>query len=393
MNRFLQPFLTFVFLCMALSLPMNADEKAEPKFKVLPSGRVLIDGAVYSSSQKDLFKNGMAIPEARLGAKLWYGNWSSWIDVGIAYGKIGLRNMWIQYDFNPHHSVRVGNFLQPFGYQGPTTANNKPTFEQPLASALFTPGLQLGVMYAFQNPSFYSGTSFHVESSALTNVMNYPTFNQQGYSLITRFVWRNKKAGIDGNPIFNVGVSFDFSSPDRHLIDDEDVHTGFTNIGNFPTKVTPREAVGVIVGDAKNRFKFSPELVVAYKRLALESQYFYQSIDRKNHLPSYTAQGAYVNLRGMILGGNYGYDATIAHLTHPKKHALECVLDYNYATLSDSHSGIYGGRANSFNATLNYYFNAYITARLNYSYTHVWDRAGYVPETLNAVQLRLMVLF
>ncbi|MCH5224487.1 MAG: ATPase [Muribaculaceae bacterium] len=381
-----------LIFCSLLLLPaLRAQEEA--KFRIVPCGRVLIDGALYASPQKYLFKDGLAIPEARVGAKMWYGKWSSWIDVGFAYGKIGLRNMWIQYDFNSSNSLRVGNFLQPFGLQSPVTANNKPTFEQPLASALFTPGLQLGVMYTFQNPSIYSATSFHTESSALTNVMNYPLFNQQGYTLLTRFAWRHKNNGNPGSLILQGGISLGFSSPDRNLVDNEDIHDGFTNSANFPTKVTTLTAVSAVVSNARNRFKLSPELLLAYRRLALESQYFFQSISRKSGFHNYGAQGAYVTLRGMILGGDYSYDKGIAVLANPKKNALELVADYNYAKLSDSKAGIFGGRANSCSLTLNYYFNPYVTARLNYSYTHVWDREGYAPESMNAFQLRLMVIF
>lgn len=386
MRKVIVFFLTFLPFFLAKG-------EEDTKFRVVPSGRVLIDGALYASPQKYMFKDGMAIPEARLGAKFFYGKWSSWIDVGFAYGKIGLRNMWIQYDFNDKNSLRVGNFLQPFGYQSPTTTNNKPTFEQPLASALFTPGLQLGVMYTFNNPSFYSASAFHVESSALTNVMNYPLFNQQGYTLLTRFVWRNKKASIDGTPILQAGLSLGFSSPDRHLIDDEDIHSGFTYSALFPTKVSSETAVSAVVGQARNKFKLTPELLLSYKRIALESQYFFQTISRKNNLTNVSAQSIYVNLRGIIFGGNYSYDSNSAILSNPKKNTLECVLDYNYANLSDKKSGIKGGRANGFNATLNYYFNPYITARLNYAFTHVWDREDYGSMTQNAFQLRLMVLF
>ena len=383
-------FLVCLFSCICFSF-IKADD--DTKFKISPSGRVLIDGAVFASHQKHDFRDGMAIPEARLGAKMSYGKWSSWIDVGFAYGKIGLRNMWIQYDFNHKNSIRVGNFLQPFGYQSPVTANNKPTFEQPLASALFTPGLQLGLMYTFHNPMFYSATSFHVESSALTNTMNYPLFNQQGYSLLTRFVVRNKDAGEINTPIFHGGLSLGFSSPDRHLIDDQDIHSGFTNSANFPTKVSNVTAISAVVGDARNRFKLTPELLLSYKRLALESQYFFQTISRKHNLNSFNSQGAYVTLRGILIGGDYGYDSAIGQLTHPKKHSLEAVANYNYASLSDSNAGIFGGRANSFSFTLNYYFNAYITARLNYTFTHTWDRMDVPSITQNAFQLRMMVLF
>ena len=383
----------FLFFCLLLISFLAIKAEEEAKFKVVPSGRVLIDGALYASPEKYMFKDGMAIPEARLGAKMSYGKWSSWIDVGFAYGKIGLRNMWIQYDFNSHNSVRVGNFLNPFGLQSVSTANFKATYEQPLASALFTPGLQLGVMYTFNNKSFYSSSSFHVESSALTNVMNYPLFNQQGYSVLTRFVWRQKNWDTEGKPIIQGGISLGFSTPERRLVNDEDIHDGFTNSANFPTKVSTVTALSATVANAKNRFKLTPELLLCYRKIALESQYFFQTIARRNNLKTYNAQGAYVTLRGILCGGDYRYDPVGAQLVNPKKNALELVADYNYASLSDPKAEIYGGRANSFNLTLNYYFNAYITARLNYSYTHVWERTGEIPVTQNVFQLRLMVLF
>ena len=368
---------------------IKADEE-EPKFKVSPSGRVLIDGALYASPEKYLFKDGMAIPEARLGAKMSYGKWSSWIDVGFAYGKIGLRNMWIQYDFNQHHSLRAGNYLQPFGLQSISSANVKATFEMPLAASLFNSGLQLGVMYTFKNKSLYSATSFHVESSALTNVMNYPAFNQQGYTLLTRFVWRKANDDSASKPLFQAGLSLGFSSPERTLINEEDKHDGFTISANFPTRVSTQSAIGVTITDAINRFKLSPELIFAYKRFGLESQYFFQTIAMKNHQESYQASGFYVTLRGLLMGKEYKYDSVYAQLANPSKKSLEFVADYNYAKVGHKIN------ANSLTMTLNYYFNQYITARLNYTFTKVIDK-NWIPDQLvinqNAFQLRLMVLF
>ncbi|MCH5224260.1 MAG: hypothetical protein J1E82_09485 [Muribaculaceae bacterium] len=371
-----------------------SQESEEPKLNLAPMGRVLIDGATYFSPEKELFKDGLAISEARIGAKFEYGKWSSWIDVGFAYGKIGLRNMWIQYDFDSKSSLRIGNSLQPFGLQSVTTASLKTTFEAPLASALFTPTLRLGVMYTYKNPSIYSSTSFNVEPSSLTNVMNYPDFNKQGCTLLSRFAWRKKDSGKDGKSIVQAGISLGVSTPERKLDQDGyDIHDAFVTSTTYPTKVTTLTALSSTVGDARSLVKFTPELLLSKGKVALEAQYFFQCINRKNSLPNYISQSGYLTLRGMILGGDYTYDMAGAQLVYPKKNALECVVDYNYATLSDKKAGIFGGRANSFNVTLNYYFNKYITARLNYSYTHVWDRIDIGRVTQNVVQARIMVLF
>lgn len=388
-----------LFLLLAIILfpsILSAEEERpsdKPSFQVSPSGRVLIDGALYASPEKEMFKDGMAIPEARLGVKMKYDKWSSWIDVGFAYGKIGLRNMWIQYDFNQSNSVRFGNFIQPFGLQSTTSLSLKSTFEQPMASAPFTPGIQLGAMYAHVAPAFLSLSSFHVESSALIDIMNYPMFNQQGYSILTRFVGRTPNSGKDGKPILQAGISGGFSTPQRLIEEDTDVHNGFMLSSNFPTKVTTMEAVGTTVDKSKNSFKLTPELLLGYQRVAIESQYFFQQINRRDNLKSYKAQGAYVTLRGMITGGQYTYDNSLGQIDYPKKNALEGVLNYSWTGLSDLNAGIMGGNANCLSATLNYYFNPYITARLNYFYAHTWNRSDQPKYTLNGFQLRLMVLF
>ena len=384
--------ITGVLLGTSFSLGAQETEEA-PKFHVVPSGRVLIDGALYASPQKELFKDGMAIPEARLGVKMSYGKWLSWIDFGFAYGKVGLRNMWIEYAFNKKNSIRIGNFIQPFGLQSTTTLSLKSTFEAPLASMPFTPGIQLGAMYTHNAPMFLSLSSFHVESSALTNIMNYPLFSQQGYTILSRFVMRNPDAGKPGRPILQAGISGGFSTPQRRLEGDADIHDGFSFTANYPTKVTTLEAVGATVSNSMNSFKFTPELLLAYKNFALESQYFFQQVNRRQNLHRFIGQGAYVTLRTMITGGNYGYNFDTGDVIYPKKNALEFAADYNYITLSDSYAGIYGGRANSFNFTLNYYFNPYITARLNYTFTHAWGSELRSETTLNGFQARIMVLF
>lgn len=374
-------------LCAASLLPLSADENH--KFKVSPTGRILVDGALYASPDKESFPDGMAIPEVRIGGKFFYDDWSAMIDASYAYNKVGLRNAWIEYAFNPGNSLRVGNFIHQYGLQS-NSSSLKCTMEQPIASALFTPGLQLGAMFVHHQPSFYAAASFHVESTALKEVMNTPYFNQQGYGLLTRLVWRKN---FDDDKTFHVGISGGFATPQRTLDGLEDVHDGFSTTANFPTKVVQDLAVGASVGDARNLFKFTPELLFAAGRVAFEGQYFFQQINRKEGFSAYKAQSGYATLRGQIIGKGYSYSSSTAMLANPAPKTLECVLNYNYSTLSDLKANIFGGRANSMGVTLNYYFNPYITARLNYTFTHVWDHRNFDTTTLNVFQARLMLLF
>ncbi|MDE5887572.1 MAG: ATPase [Muribaculaceae bacterium] len=367
----------------------GASAQETHKFKVSPTGRILVDGALFASPEKESFPDGMAIPEVRIGGKLTYDSWSAMMDVSYAYNKVGMRNAWIQYDFNPGNSIRVGNFIHQYGLQS-NSSSQKCTMEQPIASALFTPGLQLGLMYVHYQPSFYAAASFHVEATAIKEIVNAPLFNQQGYGLLTRLAWRKNPRR---DMVVHAGISGGFATPQRRLEDGEDVHDGFLMSAIFPTKVVQRQAVGTTVTHSRNLFKFTPELLLSYGRMAFEGQYFFQQINRRDNLNAFISQSGYATLRGQIIGKGYTYSTSTAMLAIPAPKTLECVLNYNYSTLSDPNAGIFGGRANSMSVTLNYYFNPYITARLNYSYTHAWDHISSSPATLNAFQARLMVLF
>lgn len=390
MSSLIYSSMTGRLLTMILMLPLAFQSAAqEPELKLTPSGRILIDGALYASPHKKDFPDGMAIPEVRLGAKARYGKWNAAIDVSYAYSKIGLRNMWIEYGFDPGNSIRIGNFIHQFGLQS-TSSSMKCTMEQPVASALFTPGLQLGAMYVHHDKTLYAAASAHVESSALKEVMNAPLFNRQGYALLTRIVVRPHT----GSDLFwHIGISGGFASPQRNVKDNIDEHDAFTNSANFPTKVVQRKAVGVTVDKARNLFKFTPEVVFSYGRAAFEGQYFFQQINRKDRLRAFRAQSGYATVRGMLIGKGYGYSSSTAQIATPAPGSLECVLNYNYADLSDRRTGISGGRCNTLSATLNYYINPYITARLNYFHSHTWDSDTSAPMTLNGFQARLMLLF
>ncbi|MDE7109782.1 MAG: ATPase [Muribaculaceae bacterium] len=379
-----------LYMAVAAALIISSVYAQEKhNFKVTPTGRILVDGALYATPQKESFPDGMSIPEVRLGGKLSYDNWSAMIDASYAYNKIGLRNAWIEYSFSPGNSLRVGNFIHQYGLQS-NSSSQKCTMEQPVASALFTPGLQLGAMFVHYSRAWYVAGSFHVESNALKEMMNAPLFNQQGYGILTRLAWRKSPSP---DKVLHLGISGGFATPQRRLENGEDVHDGFVTSANFPTKVVQKQAVGATVTDARNLFKFTPELLLASGRLAFEAQYFFQQINRRDNPDPYISQSGYATLRGQVIGKGYSYSSSTAMLANPAPKTLECVLNYNYSTLSDAGAAIFGGRANSMGVTFNYYFNPYITARLNYNYTHTWDRTGENPASLNTFQARLMVLF
>ena len=379
-----------VLLMGATQATFAQEDNSEPKFTIKPAGRILMDGALYASPDKNLFKDGVAIPDARLGASMQYGKWKAKIDVGFAYNKVGLKDLFIEYDFNPANLIRVGSFTHQYGLQSSTSSSMKPTMAEPVANAVFNDARQIGVMYERSDDKYLGTISAHVEPSATTVILTPTQYTQEGYGFRTRQVWRPfHKDGLN----FQVGVSGAFGTPQRTGDDDEN-HNTFQFKSNYPTSVSQVTAIDANVDHAMNLWKFTPELLISYKRLALESQYYFQQVNRRDNLHHWNGQGAYVTLRGLIFGDKqYGYSMLDGGLATPGKGTFEVVANYTNVNLSDRNAGIYGGRLNDFSVTFNYYINKYMIARLHYSYTHTWDRQGFEPATLNAFMARLQVIF
>ncbi|MDE6325195.1 MAG: ATPase, partial [Duncaniella sp.] len=110
-----------VAAAMLCTLSATADDSS-PKLKINPTGRILMDGAVYLGGNRGVaeagdtkFVNGVAIPDIRLGAKASYGKFKAKIDVGFSYGKVGLKDTYFEYDINEANFLRAGYFVPQWG--------------------------------------------------------------------------------------------------------------------------------------------------------------------------------------------------------------------------------------------------------------------------------------
>ncbi len=369
-------------------IPLIAQGQAdEPKLKIAPTGRILMDGALYAGHDDNLFKAGFAITDVRAGVKANYGKWTAKIDIGYAYGKVGLKDIYLQYNFNESGLLRIGSFIHQYGLQSSTSSSMKPTMEEPTSNAVFNNPRQIGFMYEYSCDKVMATASFHVEPSSLILTPNQ--MNQEGYGILSRVVARPLH---ELGKVVQVGISGGFATP-QYDSDDDLNHHSFTMAGNFPTHVSKVKALSATVNNAMNLFKFTPELLLSYGPVALEAQYFFNRVNRRHNLHAFTGQGAYATLRGLILGGEYGYSMLDGNLSTPQKGALECVLSYNHTSLTNSKAEFYGGRLNDISCTFNYYINKYMLFRFRYAYTHRWDSNIGPKVNLSSFQARLQVIF
>ena len=379
---------------MLSALSMSAEgEDSKPSFTIKPTGRILMDGAAYLGGNSGVtdemdtkFVDGVAIPDIRLGAKASYGKWKAKIDVGFSYGKVGLKDTYFEYDFNPANLIRVGYFVPQWGLNSETSSSMKFTYEEPTYNEFFyaNPRL-LAAMWVYDKGQYFAGTTLFVEQAAMTQNAN--AMGKQGWGAQTRLVWRPRCS--DGD-VVQIGSSFNYSTPTA------DDHTGFDYTSNFPSRVSKVQLLNADITHARGLFKMTPELLLVKGNWALEAQYYYMNVARKDGFRNYQAQGAYGIVRTLLIGSRYKYSHADAGVATPDPRSLEMAVGYNYTNASDSRAGVWGGITNDINCTFNYYINSWMLARLRYSYTTVRDRQ--VENLLghrhvNTIEARLQIIF
>lgn len=363
-------------------------ERQEPKFTIAPTGHLSLDAALYASPDKDLFPDGVSIPEARLGVRMTYGKWTGRVEVGYAYEKVGLKDVFLQYNFNDKNYVKIGSFIHMMGLNSIYGASTKPTMIEPTSYTVFNDVRQLGVMYVHAADKYLLAGSVHGEPNNTKLMLRPDQMTESGFGVRTRLVARPVHS--DGN-IIQAGISGAFSTP--QYSGSPDTHNSFTFGAKWPTKVAQTEAMNCKVTDSRNLFKINPELLLCYQRIALESEYYFMQVNRKHGATRFQGQGAYVTVRGLIIGDQYPYNMSTAVIPTAKPKSLEALIGYNYTTISDRKAGIFGGRMNEASFTLNYYINKYMIARFHYSYAYVWDTSLRPATSFNGFMIRLQAIF
>ncbi len=376
-----------IFLAVALAMATVVCAQ-EPELKVKPSGRILFDAAyIHSTHQEEDLKSGVGIPDFRVGVGFTYGDWKGKIDMGYAYGKVNMKDVWLQYDFDKKNFVRGGYFIHQYGFQSSTSSSFKETMEEPQSNACFNNDRMIGVMYEHNGKQFLATASFVVESDAMKQ-----TTDQTGSETVggmTRLLYR---PFTERGNMFQVGISGGIEGA-RYNSNEDMNHAQFTLNTRWPTRVAKVYAQQAVIDHANMMYKFSPEIMFSKGRFAAIGQYFHNIITRNDNMESFTGSGAYVTLRALVKGRDYSPNMGDGGIATPDPGNMELCLQYNYTSLSDPTAGIYGGYLNDWALCYNFYPNKYMIWRVRASYTKVTNRSGYPDNESTIVETRLQVKF
>ncbi|SEA79328.1 phosphate-selective porin OprO and OprP [Xylanibacter ruminicola] len=375
-------------MAVGLSLSTAVWAQEEPKLIVKPSGRILMDATyVHADHQGDDLRSGVGIPDMRVGVGFTYGQWKGKIDMGYAYGKVNMKDVWIQYDFDKQNFVRGGYFIHQYGYQSCTSSSFKETMEEPQSNAVFNNDRMPGVMFEHTDAKTLATLSLVVETDAMKQTTDKT--GDEAVGALTRLVYHPH---TERGNMFHIGISGGIEGA-RYSSDPALNHKQFTLASRWPMRVAKVTAQEAVITDAKVMYKFTPEVLYSSGRFAVAAQYFWNRINRSNGLHSFTGTGAYVTLRGLIKGRNYSYTMNDGGLAIPDPGNMELCLQYNYTSLSDASAGIRGGYLNDWALTYNYYPNKYMIWRIRASLTKVTNRSGFDDNNVSILETRFQVKF
>ena len=379
---------TILMMAMGLMMASTMQAQEEPKLVAKPSGRILFDAAyVNPQHQENELKSGVGIPDFRVGVGFTYGQWKGKVDMGYAYGKVNMKDVWLEYDFDKQNFIRGGYFIHQYGFQSSTSSSFKETMEEPQSNACFNNDRMIGLMYEYNGKKFLGTASVVVETDAMKQTTDVT--GNEGVGAMTRLLYRPY---AERGKMFQVGVSGGIEGA-RYSSKEEMNHKQFTLSTRWPMRVAKVNSQQAVVTDAKTMYKFSPEVMYSYGRFAVIGQYFLNSITRDNNLETFTGSGAYVTLRGLIKGRNYAPNMGDGGIATPDPGNMELCLQYNYTSLSDASAGVFGGYLNDWALCYNYYPNKYMIWRVRASWTKVTNRSGFADNEATILETRLQVKF
>lgn len=376
-------FRNFSKVSLALICLLSANTLFAQELKIVPTSRLLLDGATYSEKEVEL-TDGFILRDFRMGLKAYYGEFYLKADASFSNNKVSLKDIYVQYNVSDHSLVRGGHFSVPYGLQSAYGTAHKQFMAEP-SSNVYQMGRRIGLMHSVWNDKVWLSYGAFADNKALTEGTNVT--GKQGYTVSERFVY--KPICSDGQ-LIQAGFSF------AHIQAEATTKDAIPTISyktGYLTAVDKTNAINAVVDHARYENKWTAELAGIYKSFAIESQYYSSNIKRKD-LPSFKSDGFYVVAKGMILNrSNYKYQKDVAGIGTPSNKTLELAVGYSMLNMNSNKAEIYGGKMDDISAGLAFYWNKYVTIRTNYSYITVKTTDEAPKAKVNAFQCRVQYYF
>lgn len=374
----MRKIITLFALIVCLSIHAAEPDKLDWKL----GGRLLLDGLFYADSP-DTLSNQVNIVDIRLCGKVTFGDsWYVKLDMGFTDNKVSPKDAFLQYT-KKNNRFRVGYMFGFFSLDQSSSTNDLVFNTLSNVADAFYPGRRIGISYTRSPKKIYLSVGAFVGDN-----INLKTTVRQGYNFSGRIAWRPV---CDDENLLHLGTGIYYRVPDS------DKETGMKTITLKAAGVTylpsPKYQM-LVIDNARNQIQTNIECYLFKQKWMFQSEYMMTRISRTGQTRLYTAQGGYAQSAYLIRGNHFGYDATDAIPVMPTDpHSLMIILRYSIDSLNDREANLYGGGQQDFSAGINYYYNQYLSTRLNYSYVCLDRHSPIEKNNISLIQARIQVRF
>lgn len=353
-------------------------------------GRMNLDYGRYIIHSEDP-TYGVQANDTRLGFVASFDDkWSAKSEIRFDNKSISFRDLWVGYSLNNTMSLKAGNHFQPFGAK--ILGLQYKFIEDATADYAICPNRKIGVSYDYTTNIFKATAGLY--SDADIDNLGGTNDENQGYS-------------VSGKVIF------------RPLLDETTVlHFGAAGMyTDISANATPFTANQPETFNEKNIFKFNPnvattvninrgegEFIFIKKRFYMEAHYLHAFVNSMGDIKNYKLNGAYAQTSFLLIGKqqNYNKKTGLAANASPKNLELLARVSYFKGEIpsvdEDKEETVFISDQNimDFTVGLNYFFNKYVNARLNYTVSQLTteaDSGDDITQTNNAIQARLQFAF
>lgn len=160
--------------------------------------------------------------------------------MAFAYGKVNIKDVFLQYDLDEQNFLRGGYFIHQYGYQSCTSSSFKETMEESQSNAVFNNDRMMGLMFELMDDRFLATASVVVETDAMKQTTDVT--GNEAVGAMSRLLYHSF---AEPGKIFHVGVSGGIEGA-RYDANESQNHKQFTLSTSFFCFILAAALVAVI---------------------------------------------------------------------------------------------------------------------------------------------------
>ncbi len=347
-------------------------------------GRTSLDFGSYLGADDDKSnRNGVQVNDTRLGFIATFDTvWTAKVEICFASKAISFRDAYVRRSFNNgKQELTIGNDFLPYGQK--LAGINYKFIETAAPDNTFTESRKLGIWYGLYEKHFNLIAAIASNGNIDTKATN------QGYNFATRVLLR---------PIFDNGnvLHITVAPSIVHLAPNGTV----TYTGYVPASISTNNLISSHSFEAYNVGRLNVTALGIVRRFFAEAHFNMAWVNGKNTVDetdptvvmdnNYSPMGFFVQTGFRIFGENQGYNSKTGVIPNANGKSLEVLLRYSYTDLNDNDFDY--GKLNNITLGVNYYFNKYLRAKVNYVHS-IADVDGEDKVNVDYIQARMQFSF